>query len=843
MEAAGRPHFGALLRQFRLDAGMTQQDLAERAKLSVEAISLLERGARTRPRRETVILLGLALALPPEHQALLGSAIGIAHPARQRERRDSLNESLLRVVHPDAQASPRHNLPRQLTSFVGRQREIGELEALLREHRLVTVVGSGGVGKTRISVKLASELLAQSPDGVWLIDLAPLTDQTLVASAVLTTLQLPSTTDSAADAVVTYLKTRRILLILDNCEHVIAKTRELSAAILQLCPYVRILATSRQALDIAGEQTYHLPSLAVPPDSLRTVKEAVPYDGVALFVDRALAVDEHFVLADGNVRAVAEICRRLDGIPLAIELAAARIKSLSPHQIAQRLDQRFRLLTGGDPRVLPRHQTMTALIDWSFDLLTPREQMFFETLSVCAGGCTLEAATELCATDSEGEIEVIDLLTSLVTKSLVLAELAGIEQRYRLLESSRQYARDKLIARGEYEHVARHHALVYLDVAQRLERAPETVSHRVWAALANAELENWRAALDWTLGKRNDISIGQRLVANRKVIWRTLSLFEGRRWVRAALDLVDENTPPDLVARLEHAEAEGANQFGERTLALAAAERALVRYRELGDRLGSAQAESFAGGLLALLGRTAEAEPLLRSALEAARSMGARRLTANVLMSMGWGRSAVGDFSEARVHLTEALGLAKALGDDLFAASVAASLAENEFSAGDVDGALRLALDVLASLRTQDSLAAVPGMAATLINVATYLVASDRYDEAQARAKEALELARGLSLSALASLSLRILALVTVLKPRVEGRPTVAEYEGAARLFGFLGVRLRLVEPEKYGLQSEHDRALAALRAAIGSNDFRRLMAAGATMSEEEAVDQARAIR
>src|SRR5580700_9901515 len=189
MEAAARPHFGALLRQFRLDAGMTQQDLAERAKLSVEAISLLERGARTRPRRETVTLLGLALALPPEHQALLGRAVGIPHPERQRESRESLNQSLLRVIYPDSQATPRHNLPQQLTSFVGRQREIGEIDALLRKHRLVTVVGSGGVGKTRISVKLASELLAQSPDGVWLIDLAPLTDQTLVASAVLTTLQ------------------------------------------------------------------------------------------------------------------------------------------------------------------------------------------------------------------------------------------------------------------------------------------------------------------------------------------------------------------------------------------------------------------------------------------------------------------------------------------------------------------------------------------------------------------------------------------------------------------------------------------------------------------------------
>src|ERR1700730_6759084 len=240
MESAGRPHFGALLRHFRLDAGMTQQELAERAKLSVEAISLLERGARTRPQRETVVLLGLALELSPEREALLGSAIGIAHPSRRRERPEPLNASLLRIVR-DIQPTPRHNLPRQLTSFVGRQREAGEIAALLSEHRLVTVVGAGGVGKTRVAVQLGSVLLDDSPDGVWLFDLAPLVDQTLVASAVLTALQLPSTTGSALDAVVAYLKTRRLLLILDNCEHVIARAREVTSSIVQSCPHVSIL--------------------------------------------------------------------------------------------------------------------------------------------------------------------------------------------------------------------------------------------------------------------------------------------------------------------------------------------------------------------------------------------------------------------------------------------------------------------------------------------------------------------------------------------------------------------------------------------------------------------------
>jgi tetratricopeptide (TPR) repeat protein len=326
------------------------------------------------------------------------------------------------------------------------------------------------------------------------------------------------------------------------------------------------------------------------------------------------------------------------------------------------------------------------------------------------------------------------------------------------------------------------------------------------------------------------------------VIWRTFSLSEGRRWVRAALESIDELTPPDLVARLEHAEAEGAQQFGEIKVSLAAAERALVRYRELGDVLGTAQAQSLAGGALGLLGRTTEAEPLLRASLEAARTLGRRRLTATVLMKMGWSRSALGNFAGARAHLTEALGIAKSLGDELFVASVASSLADNEFVAGDPEAALRLTVDVLATLRAMNSSSAMPGMVVTLTNMATYQVASGRYDEARAHANEALELARSLRLGALVTLSLRILVLVAMLKPQVEGKPTSAEYAGAARLFGYLGARLSAVEPERYGLQHEYDRALTVLRGAIGADALTHLAAAGTTMTEDEAIGQAYAI-
>ncbi|HEY5093907.1 MAG TPA: tetratricopeptide repeat protein [Candidatus Eremiobacteraceae bacterium] len=842
MESAGRPHFGALLRQFRLNAGMTQQELAERARLSVQAIGLLERGERTRPQRETVLLLGRALELSPEGEALLGSAVGIAHPTHQRNRSEALNASLLRIVRLDTQA-PKHNLPQQLTSFVGRKREVEEISELVREHRLVTIVGSGGVGKTRVALQLGSDALDGCPDGVWLVDLAPLADQALVANAISTALQLPSTAGSALSAVVAYLKARRLLMILDNCEHVIAGARDATARIVQSCPYVRILSTSREPLDVPGERAYRLPSLAVPPDSSGSAQVALSYGAVALFVDRGLAVDANFALTDDNAPDVVEICRRLDGIPLAIELAAARVEMLAPRQIAQRLDQRFRLLTGGDPTALPRHRTMTALIGWSYDLLTPREQKFFESLSVFAGGCTLDAATAVCASDREGEIEVIDLIASLVSKSLVVAEMVGNEQRYRLLETSRQYARDKLMARGEQEQVTRRHAIVYSELAQRLERAWDTTPDRAWFSEAHVELENWRAALEWALGARRDVVMGQRLAAARKVMWLSFSLVEGRHWVRAALELVDNATPPDLVARLEHAEADGAQQFGERDVSLAAAELALVRYREVGDARGVAQAQSLAGRSLALLERHAEAEPLLREALEAARTLGDRRLAAEVLQVIGWTRSAVGDFAGARANLTEALGLAKVLGAEFFAVSVAASLAENEYDAGDSETALRLTVDVLATHRALNSSPTAPGIAAALANMATYCVALGRFDEARAHANEALELARGLRLVALVALSLRHIALVLMLAPQSQRGRTSDEYSGAARLFGYLDAHLATLAPADFGLQREYDRALSVLRGAIGEDNLTSLMAVGATMTEDESIDQAHAIR
>jgi predicted ATPase/DNA-binding XRE family transcriptional regulator len=842
MEAAGRSDFGTLLRQLRVDAAMTQQELAERAKLSVEAISQLERGARTRPQRETLALLARALDLSPERQSLLIRAAQTAPRGRPRERSDRSDLSLLRLVRSDIQTAANHNLPRQLTSFLGREREVSEIAALLQEHRLVTVVGAGGVGKTRVAVQLGTDVLDGYSDGAWLIDLAPLAHQDLVENAILSALQLPSSTGSALDVIIAYLRGRRLLLLLDNCEHVITRTRDVAEKVMEACLSVRILATSREALGAAGEHVYRLPSLAVPPDPLVPTRDALHYGAVKLLVDRALEANPGFTLSDDNVRDLVEICRRLDGIPLAIELAAARTNVITPRQIAQRLDQRFRLLAGSRPGALPRHQTMTALIDWSYDFLTSREQRFFEALSVFMGGCTLEAATEVCAEGGEDDVDVIDLITSLVTKSLLVAELVSGEQRYRLLESSRQYARDKLASRNGQHEVERCHAVTYVELAERLEAAWSTTPELEWLPHAQAEVENWRAALEWTLGKRHEVALGQRFASLRYVLSRSLPLPEARRWLHIALESVDQLTSPALVASLEHADAETCALAAGVEATLAAAQRALAWYRQVDDVLGTAQAQSLAAHALTILERLTEAEPLLHQALGIAQTLEDRRLAAKLLRTKAFIKCRRGDFTGARACYTEALQLAKTAGAEFLAATIAANLADNEADAGDPETALHLMTDVVAKLREMHY-SEIPKLTTTIAEMSRYLIMLGRYDEAGAHASEALQLARELRIGVSVAFSLQFLALVAVLDRQSKGRRTSLDCAGAARLLGFAAVRLaELGIPEFYGVPQERDRAIALLGDAIGADEVTRLMTSGAAMTEDEAVAQARAL-
>lgn len=730
-----------------------------------------------------------------------------------------------------------NNLPRRLTSFVGRDRVIGDVAALIEKSALVTLVGAGGAGKTRCAIQIGAELLDGSGDGVWLAELAPISDPRLVANVVAQTLHVQPQPDRAVtETLLAYLKRKRLLLILDNCEHVIEEARHLVAAILHECPEVRVLATSREGLNIAGEEIYRVPSLAIPPDADRaTVQDASRYEAVQLFVDRALSVDKRFALTEENAAEIAEICTRLDGIPLAIELAAARVKVLAPRQLAQKLDERFRLLTGGDRSALPRQQTMRALIDWSYDLLTDDERELFRKLSIFAGGFTLESAVAVCAADAIDEMALLDVLTSLVDKSLVQAELVADGSRYRLLESTRAYAREKLVERGEYAAIASAHAAAFLAFAEKLNRAYDTTPDRVWTMQAEQEMDNWRGALEWSLASRGDVALGLRLAAGMRWMWYSFAASEGRRWVRAALAETDASMPDSVVGKLHLTEAQLDAVFAQHKTSQEAAQRALQRLKQFDDE-DTVHAQRLAARAEFFVGRGGEGESLLRETLDCAERLGMKKMRASLLSDLADARRGAGDLRSARSLFSDARALARTFGSDRVMLTVAGNSAEHEFEGGDPEAAVALANEALAVSRKLSS----RSTAGALGNLSAYLVALGRYDEARNHARESLALARELQSSVLATYVIQHLAAALLLRPAEDEGAACDARERAARLLGYVDARLTALEARReYTEQQEYDKMAAVLRDAIGEDEVAKLVAEGAAWSEEQAIAEA----
>ena len=458
METEGRPtgrsDFGALLRRYRLTAGLSQEALAERARLSTEGVSALERGFRRTPQRGTLALLASALALDGERRREFEEAAA---------RRVLLgrNEDAQVVVGPWGNRDPAA-LPLSLTAFVGRETELGEIATLLRDERLITLTGAAGIGKTRTALEVARSLIVAA-DQACFVALAAVADASLVATTIASVLRVKPLMDRPAiESLLAHLKNKRLLLILDNCEHLITEAARIVEALLAGCPRLQILVTSREPLRVAGECRYRLPSLDAE-------------DAITLFYDRARAVDHRFALSDVNMPIVAELCRRLDAIPLAIELAAGRVDMLSVRAVARMLDDRFRLLAAGQRTALSRQQTMRAAIDWSYELLAPKEQLFFARLGILAGGFTSDTAAAVCGGDDVNETEIFDLIASLTDKSLVVADTSGDQERYRLLESTAVYALEKLTEWGEREGLARRHAEYFCEQARGRR---QTLRHR-----------------------------------------------------------------------------------------------------------------------------------------------------------------------------------------------------------------------------------------------------------------------------------------------------------------------------------------------------------------------------
>ena len=444
---------------------------------------------------------------------------------------------------PTIAPSAPHNLPFATTRMIGREEVVTTLVARLSRQRLVTIVGPGGIGKTTVALAVAEQLIAGYEHGVWLVDLTPLGDQRLVPSAVATVLGLEIRADDQLSGLVTRLKDKRMLLLLDNCEHVIDAAASLAAAILRGAPGVSILATSRERLGIIGEREYRLGPLSSPePSSKLTIAETATFPAVQLFVERVSAIVEDFELTDANAPLVIEICRKLDGLPLAIEFAAPCVEALGVQGLADRLNDSLPLLTAQRRTATARHQTMRAVIDWSYGLLSDNVRRFFRALGIFAGSFTAEAATTVAMDEGTASIDAMDLLADLVAKSLVVADVSGTKPRFRLLDTTRAYAREKLAESGEAEQTARNHAAFFRDLFMQAASDTQPLV-AVGADRHGQEIDNVRAALDWAFSAAGGTSIGIDLTAAYVPQWTQLSLFgECRTRIETALAVLDRGS-------------------------------------------------------------------------------------------------------------------------------------------------------------------------------------------------------------------------------------------------------------------------------------------------------------
>ena len=522
-------------------------------------------------------------------------------------------------------ATRRSNLPASLTSFVGREWERAEVSGLLRgtssRCRLLTLTGVGGCGKTRLALEVAAALLEEHPDGVRLVELAALADPILVPQAVAAALGLRETPDRPLlETLVASLEARHLLLVLDNCEHLLEPCAMLCQALLQRCPALRILATSREALGVLGETTWRVPSLSVAdPGQMPPLADLAPYEAVQLFVERARASRPEFRLTAGNAAQVVTICWHLDGIPLAIELAAARLATLSIESLSARIDDRFRLLTTGNRTAPPRQQTLQAAIDWSYGLLAPPERLVLQRLAAFAGGCVLDAAEAICAGDGVAAASVQGLLSRLVAKSLVVLETPACvcEARYRLLETIRQYGRERLAAAGGLAEINSRHLLYFRRLAELA--APELIgpSQGAWLRRLAIEHDNLRFALRFALASADEpiVESGVDLAGN---LWRFWSLqghvVEGRHWLQAALQ-----HPAALQAavRAQALYGAGALAFNQADFAQAEAlaTQSLEIWVRLGDTAGIATCLVCLGSAAWAVGETARATTLYERSL------------------------------------------------------------------------------------------------------------------------------------------------------------------------------------------------------------------------------------
>lgn len=615
-------------------------------------------------------------------------------------------------------------LPAQVTSFIGRDRELAELKGLLTKVRLLTLTGVAGTGKTRLSLQVAAELSDHFSNGVWLVELAPLSDPGLVPQAIGASLGLPEEPNRPlVETIADYLRDKSVLLVIDNCEHVLMSAAQVVERLMQRCPRLHIMATSRERLGIAGEMVYGVPTLSLPhpPGESAEIAPAslTESEAARLFVDRATFSYPHFLVTPQNAPAIARICHHLDGIPLAIELAAARVKALSPEQISARIDDRFLLLTGGRRTGLPRQQTLQATVDWSYDLLSEKERQVWRRLAVFARGWTVEAAETVVAGPDLGRQEVLDLISQLVDKSIVNANLDSTGSvRYSLLETMRQYGWEKLAEAGETAALRSRHLHYFCHLAEQAE--PHLfVAAQQWLETVEENHDNFREALDWGMQSAVDHSLGSRLVGALWMFWYVRCFFnEGRQWAEAAIRGGANAAPaePTTLAKVTAGAARLAFSQGDYRRSVALCERCLDLQRDVVIAWPFVIALQLLGNCYQYyLGDLPRALDYHQRGLARARDSEEKWLLGLQLVNVGEAVQAHGDSERARALFEEGLALATEVGDRWVAALSLGNLGSQALLAGDTE---RAAPHLARSLALRHELRDKRGMAGCLEGMA-----------------------------------------------------------------------------------------------------------------------------
>jgi predicted ATPase/DNA-binding CsgD family transcriptional regulator/tetratricopeptide (TPR) repeat protein len=698
-----------------------------------------------------------------------------------RSRRASpveLSRPRRRATYP-----PVHNLPATHTSFVGRDAALTELGVLLNETRLLTLTGTGGVGKTRLALELASRHAASYPDGVWWVELASLSDASLVPQAVAAVLDVREQPGRPLPEILAaILRSRATLVLLDNCEHVLKACADLADALVGACPGLTILATSRQALGLPSETVWRVPSLSLPDPQAGRSSRAGPVLASAaeqLLAGRAAVARPGFAITERNRAAVVEVCHRLDGIPLALELAASRLKVLSVEQLADLLEDRFRLLSARGPAPLPRQSTLRATLDWSYSLLSTDEQAFLRALSVFAGGCSLEAASAICAPDRAVD-DVLDLLSGLVDKSLIhVDERAGVA-RYRLLETVRAYAEEKLQESGEDQALHERHRGFYLALAEEAETGLFGAEQERWLASLETEHDNLRVALE----SSRETDAGMRLAAALGQFWLVRGfLNEGRGWLTAML----ARPSPRTLSRTKAVYQAAVLAFmqGDYAVAGPLAEEVRSASEALEDREGVARSIHLLAGLESLQGRFPRSAQMLDEALGEFDAEGSKRLRAMWLYARAQAARALGELEQAVKLSREGLALTREDGDQW-------------------------------------------GVRHWLMLLGQMDLALGRPDTAVPQLREGLVLGREMRDRQGAADALESLGWATA---------ALGQLERAAWLLGAAaGIRESLAMRLFPFWQPEHDRAETAARAALGGEAYASAFSQGSELSLEEAI-------